>query len=258
MLCYYTPQNSHALFLGEPDELSLTNNTILSMPALEHNIESLKLRISIACKSANRDENSVYLLPVTKARGSEVLEDAYKLGFSQFAENYLSEAKEKIEHFSDKAVSWHFIGPIQSNKTRYIAEHFDWVQTIDREKIIHRLNEQRPSTLPPLNVLIQVNVSNDERKSGASLENADKLAQLISKSNNLCFRGLMALPKAHADAQETTNDFKKMQQLYITLQQKYPQCDTLSMGMSGDLELAIAQGATMLRIGSDFFGPRNT
>ncbi|MCK5880429.1 MAG: YggS family pyridoxal phosphate-dependent enzyme [Sinobacterium sp.] len=226
------------------------------MPALEHNIESLKLRISRACKRANRDENSVFLLPVTKTRNIKALEAAHSLGFTQFGENYLSEAKEKIAHFKNKSIQWHFIGPIQSNKTRYIAEHFDWVQTVDREKILKRLSDQRPNTLPPLNFLVQVNVSCDENKSGVSIEEARTLANLSLMYPNLCFRGLMALPTAYDNEQKTIDDFQKMQQLYISLQQKYSQCDTLSMGMSGDLEHAIGQGSTMIRIGSDFFGPR--
>lgn len=226
------------------------------MPALEHNIESLKVRITNACHHANRDEDSVYLLPVSKTHSIQTLSAAHELGFNQFGENYLSEAKDKIAHFQDKAIQWHFIGPVQSNKTRFLAEHFDWVQTVDRIKIIHRLNEQRPSTLKPLNILIQVNISCDANKSGASINDIASLIELVEHSPRLIFRGLMALPKAHEDKEETINDFKKMQQLFIALQQKYPRCDTLSMGMSGDLELAIAHGSTMLRIGSDFFGSR--
>ena len=227
------------------------------MPALEHNIESLKVRISTACNNANRQLDSVYLLPVTKTRSIAELTHAKALGFNQFGENYLSEAKEKIEYFQDPSLTWHFIGPIQSNKTRPIAELFDWVHTVDREKILRRLSEQRPSSLPPLNVLIQVNISQDNSKSGVKLEQVKQLAALVNSAKNLCFRGLMAIPTAYGTNQETLDDFNKMQQLFSTLQQKYPQCDTLSMGMSGDLELAISQGSTMIRIGSDFFGPRD-
>ena len=132
------------------------------MPSLEHNIESLKLRISDACNRSHREISSVYLLPVSKKQSIASLETAYNLGHRAFAENYLSEAKEKIEAFRGKGLQWHFIGPIQSNKTKYIAQNFDWVQTVDREKIIKRLSEQRPPSLPALNVLIQVNISEDQ------------------------------------------------------------------------------------------------
>ena len=225
------------------------------MQALENNIQSLKLRIKNACKNANRDADSVYLLPVSKTRSIAELQFCYDLGFKEFGENYLSEAKDKVEKLATD-IQWHFIGPLQSNKSRYIAEHFSWLHTLDRAKLVKRLNEQRPSHLQHLNVLIQVNISEDENKSGVSLQEVDALAALIDHSERLSLRGLMTITKQGQTPEESAADFAKMQQASQRLQQQYPSCDTLSMGMSGDLELAIKHGATMIRIGSDFFGPR--
>jgi len=153
-------------------------------------------------------------------------------------------------------IEWHFIGPIQSNKTRQVAEHFHWVHTIDREKIAKRLNDQRPSTLPKLNVLIQVNISAQESKSGISLEEIPALAQAINALPNLELKGLMCIP-APLDAEQLKQEFNAMHEAYQSLQQTYPQVDTLSMGMSADLELAIECGSNMVRIGTAIFGQRN-
>ncbi len=237
--------------------LIVKNLIILSMQALEHNIQSLKLRINEACNSANRDENSVYLLPVSKTRPSEELQQALALGFDQFAENYLSEAKKKLPKLPP-SITWHFIGPLQSNKTRYIAEHFDWLQTLDRSKLVKRLNDQRPKELEPLNVLIQVNISEDPNKSGVKPEEVNALAKEIEQAPNLKLRGLMTIPQAYSKEEKakTEQDFAKMHNIFQELKQRHTNCDTLSMGMSGDLELAIKHGSTMIRIGTDFFGPR--
>jgi len=227
------------------------------MLTLENNIQSLKLRIDNACKSANRDVNSVCLLPVSKTRDASILKQAQTLGFSTFGENYLSEAKEKIEALGTDHIDWHFIGPIQSNKTRYIAEHFDWVQTLDRLKIAKRLNDQRPETLKPLNILIQVNISDDPNKSGIKPSEVEALANELQSFSQLKLRGLMAIPQAKLTEDKLFAQFQHMQKLFSTLQQSHKNIDTLSMGMSQDLSLAIQAGSTMVRIGTDFFGERD-
>ena len=226
------------------------------MQALEHNIQSLKQRIKSACNLANRDEDSVYLLPVSKTRSIFELQHCIDLGFKQFGENYLNEAKVKIEALPE-SIEWHFIGPLQSNKSRYIAERFSWLQSLDRVKLVTRLNAQRPAELPPLNVLIQVNISQDPNKSGVELKHITTLAAEVAQAERLSLRGLMTITQQDLTTEQKAAEFQTMQQAFTQLQQLYPSCDTLSMGMSGDLELAIQHGASMIRIGSDFFGPRN-
>lgn len=225
------------------------------MTALEHNITQLKLRIDAACKKAQRSNNSLNLLAVSKTRDINAIKAAYDLGLREFGENYAKEAEEKIP-FLPKDIEWHFIGPIQSNKTRIIAELFSWVQSIDRLKIAERLNEQRPPQLPPLQCLIQVNISREPQKAGVAPEELMALAKAISTLPRLHLRGLMAIPQAGQSAAGLANDFANMQALLRQLQTRFRSADTLSMGMSADLEPAIAHGSTMVRIGTDLFGPR--
>ncbi len=225
------------------------------MPTLEHNISALKLRIKKQCHIVHRDNNSVHLLAVSKTRNADTVKLAYDLGLRQFGENYVTEAEKKISRLPDD-IEWHFIGPIQSNKTRFISEHFSWVQTIDRLKIARRLNQQRPDNLPMLQCLIQINISSDPKKAGIAPEEMLTLAEQISTMPKLQLRGLMAIPKASQASADLNKDFSNMAKLLRQLQTIYKQADTLSMGMSSDLETAITHGSTMVRIGTDLFGPR--
>ncbi|CAH9053516.1 Pyridoxal phosphate homeostasis protein [Pseudoalteromonas holothuriae] len=202
-------------------------------------------------------EHPVTILAVSKTKPIELIEDAYAHGHRQFGESYVQEAVDKIILLkSKKDIEWHFIGPIQSNKSRLVAEHFNWVQSVDREKIARRLNEQRPTNLMPLNVLIQVNISADKNKSGCQLEILDELAEFIHNSRQLNLRGLMTITEQTNDKNKQLQYFQQMKACFDRLKDQYPQLDTLSMGMSGDLEPAIAAGATMVRIGTDIFGSR--
>ncbi len=226
------------------------------MTTLEHNITQLKLRIDAACKQAQRSNNSLNLLAVSKTRDINTIKAAYDLGLRQFGENYAKEAEEKIP-FLPKDIEWHFIGPIQSNKTRSIAELFQWVHSIDRLKIAQRLNEQRPPHIPPLQCLIQVNISKEPQKAGLPAEEVMALAKHIASMPHLHLRGLMAIPKAEQSTEALANDFANMQALLRQLQTRFHSVDTLSMGMSADLELAIAHGSTLVRVGTDLFGLRS-
>jgi len=198
----------------------------------------------------------VELLAVSKRHSIESIEQVYQTGQKAFGENYVQEGVEKAQALNHLDIEWHFIGPIQSNKSRLVAEHFQWVHTIDREKIAVRLNEQRPANMAKLNVLIQVNISEQETKSGILLHEVEALAQAIEQLPNLTLRGLMCIPAPLDDAQ-LKNEFHAMQQAFNTLKQNHPTVDTLSMGMSQDLDLAIECGSNMVRIGTAIFGARN-
>ncbi|MEN5030948.1 YggS family pyridoxal phosphate-dependent enzyme [Pseudomonas sp. Ps21-P2] len=224
------------------------------MSTIAENISTLAERIRSAAQAVQRDPASVGLLAVSKTKPASDLREAYDAGLRNFGENYLQEALGKQAELSDLPLIWHFIGPIQSNKTRAIAEHFAWVHSVDRLKIAHRLSEQRPPELPPLNICIQVNVSGEASKSGCSPEDLPALAQAISALPNLKLRGLMAIPEPTDDRDEQNASFAAVSTLQAQL--RLP-LDTLSMGMSHDLEAAIAQGATWVRIGTALFGARN-
>lgn len=225
------------------------------MSALENNISRVNLRIAAACDQAHRSNNSVNLLAVSKTRDINTIKAAYDLGLRRFGENYAKEAEAKIPCLPAD-IEWHFIGPLQSNKTRIVAEQFAWVHSIDRLKIAQRLNEQRPAHLPPLQCLIQVNISHEAQKAGVLPEEVLPLAQAIQALPHLRLRGLMAIPRAEQNAQQLANDFANMAALLRQLQTLNTDIDTLSLGMSADLELAIAHGSTLVRIGTDIFGPR--
>jgi len=201
---------------------------------------------------------NVELLAVSKTKPASQIQAAYDWGQRKFGENYVQEAVEKIQQLTDLVdIQWHFIGPIQSNKTKLIAENFSWVQSIDRAKIATRLNDQRPSNLPPLNVCVQVNVSGEQTKSGLEDETElEDLCRQIDQAPNLTLRGLMAIPAPSKDPQQIATAHNKMQQLYTQLQSQYTTIDTLSMGMSNDMDIAIAQGSTMVRVGTAIFGAR--
>lgn len=225
------------------------------------NLQQVNQRIQQAVQAANRSENGVTLLAVSKTKPVEAILAAYQAGQRQFGENYVQEGVEKIQYFEPKQldIEWHFIGPLQSNKTKLVAEYFDWMQTLDREKIANRLNEQRPYYKKPLNVLIQINISDESSKSGIQPEQMLDLAEHIKGLPHLCLRGLMAIPAPTNNADEQKLVFQKMQQLFQQLQQALPECqiDTLSMGMSEDLNSAIECGSTMVRVGTAIFGARD-
>ncbi|WP_263216026.1 YggS family pyridoxal phosphate-dependent enzyme [Pseudomonas atacamensis] len=224
------------------------------MSTIADNIFQVSSRIQAAAKAAHRDENSIHLLAVSKTKPAQALREAYAAGLRDFGENYLQEALGKQLELADLPLIWHFIGPIQSNKTRAIAEHFDWVHSVDRLKIAQRLSEQRPAELPPLNICIQVNVSGEASKSGCTPVDLPALAEAISALPRLKLRGLMAIPEPTEERAEQDAAFAAVQTLQASLALPL---DTLSMGMSHDLESAIAQGATWVRIGTALFGARD-
>ena len=220
------------------------------------NLVRIRDQIRASALKNSRSEQDVTLLAVSKTRPVEDLRIAFNEGQRDFGENYLQEALEKIEALKDLDICWHFIGPLQSNKTRAVAEHFHWLHTVDRLKIAKRLSEQRPANLPPLNICIQVNVSNEESKSGCKPDKLEELATEIVKLPNLCLKGLMAIPKASENSNEQRLAFARMKQLLKQLQLTHDSVDTLSMGMSGDMDSAISEGATIVRIGTAIFGAR--
>ncbi|MCK9798576.1 YggS family pyridoxal phosphate enzyme [Pseudomonas chlororaphis] len=228
------------------------------MSTIADNIALVGARIRAASLAAQRAEDSVQLLAVSKTKPSQALREAYAAGLRDFGENYLQEALGKQQELSDLPLIWHFIGPIQSNKTRSIAEHFDWVHSVDRLKIAQRLSEQRPAELPPLNICIQVNVSGEASKSGCTPADLPALASAISALPRLKLRGLMAIPEPTEDRAAQDAAFAAVGALNKHLQDSLNlPLDTLSMGMSHDLEAAIAQGATWVRIGTALFGARD-
>ena len=224
------------------------------MSTIAGNIAQVEARIRAAALAVHRDVTSIHLLAVSKTKPAAALREAHAAGVRDFGENYLQEARAKQIELADLPLCWHFIGPIQSNKTRDIAEHFAWVHSVDRLKIAQRLSEQRPADLPPLNICIQVNVSGEASKSGCTPADLPALAAAISALPRLKLRGLMAIPEPTEDRAEQDAAFAQVR----TLQERLNMgLDTLSMGMSPDLESAIAQGATWVRIGTALFGARD-
>ena len=224
-------------------------------------IERLKLvrqRITAACVASGRAPGSVSLLAVSKRHPAGKISELRELGVMSFGENQLQEALVKQKELCELALEWHYIGAIQSNKTRAIAENFQWVQSADRERILNRLSDQRPTTLGPLNICLQVNVDGEEQKAGASPEDILKLAELTNDLDNIKLRGLMAIPRMSRQENVQRDSFQRVRDLYLELKTKGFALDTLSMGMSADLETAIDEGSTMVRIGTDLFGQRNT
>ena len=222
------------------------------------NIAALRQRIVQSASDSGRDPAEITLLAVSKTRSAEEVAVALDAGLTQIGENYLQEALDKQAALQGRNACWHFIGPIQSNKTREIASHFDWVHSVDREKIARRLSEQRPEGKPPLKICLQVNISREDSKSGVLPEDALTLAKQITALPALQLRGLMAIPAASDDPAEQRAAFAALRALRDTLQQALPDqtLDTLSMGMSGDMDAAIAEGSTLIRIGTALFGPR--
>jgi len=231
------------------------------MSTIAANLQAVEATIAAAAEAANRPRSSVQLLAVSKTFPMEAVLEAMAAGQHAFGENYLQEGVEKIAAVAraqpDTAVEWHFIGPIQSNKTRPIATSFAWVHTVERLKIAQRLSEQRPPELGPLNVCLQVNISGEATKSGATPGELPELARQVAALPNLRLRGLMAIPEAQTDPALQRAAFARLRVLADGLRAKGLPIDTLSMGMSGDMAAAIAEGATIVRVGSAIFGSRH-
>jgi len=225
------------------------------MTTISNRLQDILATIQSA-QSASPYHQQIKLLAVSKAQPSSAIREAYAAGQVLFGENYLQEALDKQTELADLPIEWHFIGPIQSNKTQPIAQHFDWVHSVDRLKIAQRLNDARPAHLPPLHVCIQVNVSHEDSKSGVTTNELEPLAQAIVAMPKLKLRGLMAIPAPTHDVSVQQAQFKQVRQCYDALVAKGLELDTLSIGMSDDYPVAIAQGATIVRIGSALFGAR--
>ncbi|MBQ5962678.1 YggS family pyridoxal phosphate-dependent enzyme [Massilia sp. ZL223] len=230
------------------------------MSTIAENLQAVEATIASAAEAANRPRSSVQLLAVSKTFPAEAVLEAMAAGQQAFGENYLQEALDKIALVAraqpEAPVEWHFIGPIQSNKTRPIASSFQWVHTVERLKIAQRLSEQRPPELGPLNVCIQVNISGEASKSGAHEDEVPELARQVAQLPNLRLRGLMAIPEPQADVALQRQAFARLRTLAERLRLHGLALDTLSMGMSGDMQAAIMEGATIVRIGSAIFGAR--
>lgn len=229
------------------------------MATIASNIQQVHQRIARACACAQRDVQTVTLLTVSKTFSADAVREAVAARETRFGENYVQEAVDKIAALADlrARLEWHLIGPLQSNKTRVVAEQFDWVHSVDRLKIAQRLAEQRPAWLPPLNVCLQVNVSGEASKSGAAPDELPALASAVAALPRLRLRGLMSIPEPSGDAEAQRAPHRRLRELKDALNAQGLALDTLSMGMSADLEAAIAEGATLMRIGSAIFGQRD-
>ncbi|KXB29558.1 YggS family pyridoxal phosphate enzyme [Dechloromonas denitrificans] len=227
------------------------------MSAIATNLQAVRTRISTAAKAAGRPPESIALLAVSKTWPLSSVIDAATAGQRAFGENYVQEGVDKASATVDRDLDWHFIGPLQSNKTRPVAEHFAWVHSIDRLKIAERLSAQRPADLPPLQVCVQVNVSGETSKSGCQPAEALALCQAVAALPRLTLRGLMAIPEPVDDEAGQRAPFRQLREIFETIRAAGLPLDTLSMGMSHDLEAAIAEGATIVRIGTAIFGERN-
>ena len=227
------------------------------MSAIADNLQAVQSRIALAAAAAGRSPDTVRLLAVSKTWPLACILEAAEAGQRAFGENYVQEGIDKIAAITGRNLEWHFIGPLQSNKSRPVAEHFDWVHSIERLKIAERLSAQRPAYLPPLQVCIQVNVSGEASKSGCAPDEAPALCKAIAALPGLRLRGLMAIPEPTDDLTAQRLPFRQLREIYEHLRAAGLPLDTLSMGMSHDLEAAIAEGATIVRIGTAIFGERN-
>ena len=227
------------------------------MSAIATNLQAIRIRIADAARAAGRSPDSVRLLAVSKTKPLADVLAAAEAGQFAFGENYVQEGAEKALATAERNFEWHFIGPLQSNKTRQVAEHFAWVHSIERLKIAERLSAQRPAALPPLQVCVQVNVSGEASKSGCAPDEALALCLAVAALPRLTLRGLMAIPEPSDDAAAQREPFRLLRQIADTVRAAGVPLDTLSMGMSHDLEAAVAEGATMVRIGTAIFGERN-
>lgn len=230
------------------------------MSEIAHNLAHVREKISAAAERCGRASEEVTLLAVSKTKPANAVADAVAAGQIAFGENYVQEGVDKILHFQQSGINhlqWHFIGPLQSNKSRLVAEHFDWCHTVDRLRIATRLSEQRPAHLSPLNVLIQINISDEQSKSGILLSELDALAGEVALLKGVTLRGLMAIPAPEINYERQFAVARQMAVAFSALKQQYPCVDTLSLGMSDDMEAAIAAGSTMVRIGTAIFGARD-
>ena len=231
------------------------------MNQITQHLFQVKERIAQAAARANRNLQQIRLLAVSKTKPVEAVMAAHAAGQRCFGESYAQEAAIKIDALRQQPeycdIEWHFIGPLQSNKSKLVAERFDWVQSVDRDKLIDRLNNQRPASMAPLNICLQINISGESSKSGTSEQEIFRLAELVSHSERLVLRGVMAIPEHTSDENVLATQMARMQTLFTELARQYPTVDTLSMGMTEDLELAIAHGSTMVRVGTAIFGARD-
>lgn len=230
------------------------------MATIASNIQQVRARIAAACAAVRRPVESVTLLSVSKTVDAGAVREAVAAGECRFGENYVQEGLDKIAALADlrAQIEWHLIGPLQSNKTRAVAEHFDWVHSIDRLKIAERLSDQRPAGLGPLQVCLQVNISGESSKRGLSPTETAAVAHAVARLPRLVLRGLMAIPEPASDPEQQRRPHRALCQLMAGLQAEGLVLDTLSMGMSGDLETAVAEGATLVRVGTAIFGQRIT
>lgn len=247
--------NFYNLFFID-DFLIRRQNKLSFMVNIAENIEQTRQKIANYAMKYQRSASELTLLAVSKTHSAELIRQAYDCGQRDFGESYLQEAMDKIRTLNDLDIHWHFIGAIQSNKTRDIASMFSWVHSVDRLKIAHRLSEQRPEGLPLLNICLQVNISHEASKAGMSLQDLPAVASEVATLPGIKLRGLMAIPQATEDFSAQRRAFKQLHNALQTLNQQGLALDTLSMGMSDDMEAAIAEGATIVRIGTAIFGYR--
>lgn len=226
------------------------------MQDVAQNLAAVRARIAAAAERAGRDPGSIRLVAVSKTQPPEAVAAAWQAGQREFGENYLQDALPKLDALAGRDLTWHYIGQLQSNKTRDIAERFHWVHTIDREGVARRLSDQRPAALPPLEVCLQVNVSGESRKGGVAPERLPALAEAVAALPRLRLRGLMSIPAEHADEAQQRAPHRELRELLESLNARGFKLDTLSMGMTGDLEAAVMEGSTLVRIGTAIFGPR--
>jgi len=223
---------------------------------IETRKDRLDQRINTAAQRAGRDPSAIRLLAVSKKQPAQAIRELASLGQQAFGENYLQEAVEKICSLNDLQLEWHYIGQLQRNKTRVVAENFDWVQSIDRAVLAERLSAQRHADRADLNLCIQVRMSEETGKGGVSINEVFPLAGIIDKLSRVNLRGLMTIPENTSNVEKQRQSFRRMYAIFSDLKSQFPTVDTLSMGMSGDFELAIEEGSTMIRVGSALFGPR--
>ncbi|WP_069384936.1 YggS family pyridoxal phosphate-dependent enzyme [Halomonas caseinilytica] len=228
-------------------------------PALSESLTAARERLSAALLAAGRPDDGARLLAVSKTKPAAMIREAWQLGQREFGENYVQEALDKQAELADlNDIVWHFIGPLQSNKSRIVAEHFAWIHSVDRERLARRLDAQRPTSLGPLNVCLQVNISDEASKSGIAFADLPALAEIVHGLPNLRLRGLMAIPAPSTDPDEQRRPFTRLRDALESLRARLPEAplDTLSMGMSSDLEAAVMEGATLVRLGTAIFGVR--
>ncbi len=228
----------------------------MTADSIEQNIAKLRARIAAAARRGGRDPEDITLLAASKSHPASAIRAAHSAGLRHIGENYLQEALAKQAELRDLPLCWHFLGPVQSNKARAIAERFDWLHSLSRPGVASRLSERRPRGREPLQVCLQVNISREESKSGVAPAELPLLAERVAGLAGLRLRGLMAIPRATASRALQRRAFARLRRLFVALRRRHPQLDTLSMGMSADLEAAVAEGATLVRIGSGLFGPR--